>query len=114
MIEIEMDSYLLTAIFTLVLGAGNSVYHGEQLVIFEKKKYGIDDTGMKKVFNILKIVLGPAILYLGYLLAKENLFLLIIGVVLNLPPINALTILIANIFVIPLSIVIAKLVRIKV
>ena len=113
MIEIEMDSYLLTAIFTLVLGAGNSVYHGE-LVIFEKKKYGIDDTGMKTVFNILKIVLGPAILYLGYLLAKENLFLLIIGVVLNMPPINALTILIANIFVIPLSIVIAKLLRIKV
>ena len=109
-----MNDYLLTALFTLAVGAGNSVYQGEKLLKIEEVREQKDNSGMFKVTGVLQFILLPVIVYIGYLLAKTNLFLLFFGIILNITPlINAMIVMVANIFVVPASFLIAKLMRVE-
>lgn len=109
-----MNNYIVAIIFALLLGAGNSIYHAERLKKLEKPRNREDVNNWNKVFNILVLIFYPLIIYFGYILFRRSILLFGISVVVNMPPINILCILIANIVVIPMSIFIAKLFRIKI
>lgn len=110
-----MSNLLLVIINTLLLGAENSIFHAERLhygkVLFKKEDFDwfekIDD--FHKITDPLKIVLIPLIIIFSYLLIKRSFWLFAVSLVLNIPPINVITITVANIFVIPLTMLISKL-----
>lgn len=115
-----MSDLLLTLTNIVLLGAGNSIYHAERLrygkTLFKESDFDfyeqIDD--LHKVTNPLKFIFFPLIILFSYLLIKQNFWLFLLSVVLNIAPLNAITVIVANIFVIPLSIIVAKIRRVKI
>lgn len=110
---------MLTVINTLLLGAGNSVFHAERLrygkVLYKKEDFDwfekTDD--LHKVTNPIKFILFPSIIIFSYLLIRRNFWLFSLSLLLNTYPINIVTVMASNVFVIPLSVVIAKLRGVK-
>lgn len=114
-----MIDLILVLTLTLLLGAGNSVYHAERLrygkTLIKKSDFDFYETvdDLHKITNPLKFVLFPLIIIFSYWLIKQNFWLFIISVAINMAPLNTLTVLLANIFIIPLAIIIAKIRRVK-
>jgi len=116
----KLSDLLLTLINIVLLGAGNSIYHAERLrygkTLFKKSDFDfyekIDD--LHKVTDPLKLIFYPLIVIFSYLLIKQNVWMFLLSIVLNIPPLNTITVIVANIIVIPLAIIVAKIRRIKI
>lgn len=104
----EVNDVTLTIITVLLLGAGNSIYHAERLLPED-----VEMSEFRKVVDPLKIILLPLIIVFSYLLIRQNFWLFLLSLVLNVAPINALTVMLSNLFVIPLVWVMAKLRGVK-
>lgn len=107
-------------ILTILIGAGNSIFHAERLrygkVVLkteELKKVEKSDN-LHKVTDVQKVILAPLIIYFGYLVVKDNVWLLLLAIILNMPPINTITITLSNIIVIPSGILISKIRKVKI
>ena len=110
-----MNEWLLFVISTLLLATGNSIYHAERLhygkILLKKEEMEELErsSDLHKVTNPLKIILILLIVIFIFLLIKRNFWLFFLSLALNVPPINTVTIMVANIIVIPAAILMGKL-----
>lgn len=114
------NEYLLTAILIFLIGAGNSIFHAEKLrygkTLFKKVDFDRfeDEDSLHKVTNPIKVILVPLIIFFSYLVIRNNIWLFLFALALNVAPINFITILVSNIIVIPLVILIAKIRKVNI
>lgn len=104
-----MTPFWIGILNTLAIGAIHSTYQAG------KSANGVINVyEFRKVAGVLYLIFIPIALYFSYwLMIDENWWWLGISVVLNIPPIAAITTMLANIIVIPLSLLVAKVIGAK-